>query len=72
MQSQTAMIRKYLEDGHGITPLEALKLFGCLSLSQRISELRTEGLAFEEKWEKHGTKRIKRLFLAKTGQLSLV
>ncbi len=61
--SQIAELEKYLEAGHGITPLGALEMFGCLSLSQRISELRQEGKQFEEKWLKIGGKRIKQLFL---------
>jgi len=63
--SQIADLERYLEAGHGITPLGALEMFGCLSLSQRISELRQEGKQFEEKWLKIGSKRIKQLFLVR-------
>lgn len=63
--SQISELERHLEAGHGITPLEALEMFGCLSLSQRISELRAEGKRFEERWENHGSKRIKRLFLVR-------
>ena len=42
--SQTEMIRRWLEDGHKITPLLALGLFDCLSLAQRIQDLRKEGM----------------------------
>lgn len=52
-----------LEDFHAglsVTPLEALSRYGCLSLSQRISELRDEGYLFAEEWVRTTTgKRIK-------------
>ena len=37
--SQTARILAYLQDGHTITPLEALQKFSCLRLGARISEI---------------------------------
>lgn len=42
--SQCAKIRAWLESGHTITSLEALKLFGCLRLSSRIWDLRNDGV----------------------------
>lgn len=42
---------RLLEDlraGMSVTPLTALERYGCLSLSQRISELRAEGFVFVE------------------------
>lgn len=42
--SQCAKIRAWLESGHAITSLEALKLFGCLRLSSRIWDLRNDGV----------------------------
>ena len=36
-------ILRYLQQGGSLTPLEALNLFGCLSLSQRIGEFERDG-----------------------------
>ena len=38
--SQLEMIKKHLQDGKSITPLEALRLYGCFRLSGRIYDLR--------------------------------
>lgn len=35
-------ILRHLAKGHRLTPLQALSKFGCLSLSQRIGELKRE------------------------------
>lgn len=42
--TQNEAIKLHLEAGHGLTPLDALKLFGCLRLSARIFELKAHGL----------------------------
>jgi hypothetical protein len=42
--SQTVKIKKHLESGKSITPLEALYMFGCWALSSRISDLRKQGV----------------------------
>jgi hypothetical protein len=48
-----------------ITPLDALREAGCLSLSQRCSEFRRAGLRIEDKWvELRGGKRVKAYRLA--------
>lgn len=41
--SQRDQILALLKRGRRITPLKALQLFGCLSLSQRCGELRRAG-----------------------------
>lgn len=41
--SHKALILQHLQSGKSITPLEALQLFNCLSLHQRVAELRQEG-----------------------------
>ena len=41
--SQCKDILEYLKEGHGITQLEALRMFGCGRLSGRIWDLRHEG-----------------------------
>lgn len=43
-----------------VTPLEALEIAHCLSLSQRVGELRRSGVNVIDKWvELHNGKRIK-------------
>jgi hypothetical protein len=44
IESQNKRIRKYLESGKSLTPLDGLYLFSCWSLSSRISDLRKQGL----------------------------
>ena len=44
-ESQNALIKGWLLNGHSITQLDALKMFGCFRLSARIANLREEGLA---------------------------
>ena len=41
--SQKQQILRHLKGGKTLTPLQALKKFGCLTLSQRVTELRMEG-----------------------------
>lgn len=42
--SQKARVRAWLLEGHTLTPLEALRMFGSLRLSAIIFDLREEGL----------------------------
>ena len=44
MNSQNEQIRKHLERGESITPLEALKKYNCFRLGARIHNLREKGL----------------------------
>lgn len=44
-ETQCAQILAYMREGHAITSLEALSLFGCLRLSARIHDLRDRGHA---------------------------
>lgn len=41
-ESQNKRIFAYLMEGHRITSLEALKLFGCMRLASRISDIRRD------------------------------
>ena len=43
MESQNKNILKYLQGGNSLTPLEALKLFGCFRLGGRIYDLKKAG-----------------------------
>lgn len=40
---QKEMILEYLQMGHSLTPLEALRHFGCFRLSARIADIRKAG-----------------------------
>ena len=42
--TQKEMIRQHLEAGKSITPLQALTMFNCMSLAQRVKELKTGGM----------------------------
>ena len=42
-ESQNALIKGWLLNGHSITQLDALKMFGCFRLSARIANLREKG-----------------------------
>lgn len=43
MMTQNEMILKYIHDYGSITPLEALKEFGCMRLASRINDLKNQG-----------------------------
>jgi len=59
--SQNNDIRDYLLiAGNSLTPLEALQRFECISLGQRIYDLKKLGWKFSEEWERHGKKKVKR------------
>lgn len=45
--SQTQAIKKHLQSGKSLTPLEALYKFNCWALSSRMSDLKREGLKFK-------------------------
>ena len=47
--SQARQILAYLQQGKEITPLEALRIFGCLRLAARIYDLRKEGVHIVER-----------------------
>lgn len=42
-RSQTDLILQHLQAGHTLTPMDALNLFKCWSLSQRVTDLRQQG-----------------------------
>jgi len=47
MKSQNQQIKHYLESGRSLTPLDALHLFNCFSLAQRIANLKDAGMEIE-------------------------
>jgi len=48
--SQKEQIRKALEAGETLTPLDALKRFGTMKLTTRISELIDENFPIKKEW----------------------
>lgn len=65
MESQTVLIRKHLESGKTITPLEALSMYGCLRLGARIYDLRQDGLPIKTEIKRNGRKRFAEYSLLK-------
>lgn len=65
--TQNEMIRKHLEEGRSLTPIDALNLYGCFRLATRIFELKKSGMDIEtEMVENKSTgKRYARYFLRK-------
>lgn len=47
--TQKKSIAAALKRGDRLTPLQALKKYGCFRLAARISELRTEGMFIESR-----------------------
>ena len=50
--SQANAILKHLQDGNGITPMDALNLCGCFRLSARIADLKKMGYLFSVEMKK--------------------
>lgn len=44
MNSQNEQIEQHLKSGKSITPIQALRLYGCFRLSGRIFDLKRKGL----------------------------
>lgn len=65
--SQKQAVSGWLHAGKTLTGLEALRLFGCIKLSNRISELRADGLEIKDRWitvNANGTeKRVKQYYI---------
>ena len=62
-QSQTSAIKEHLLKGNSITPIDALKLFGCFRLSARIKNLRDAGMSIETEMITVDRKRFARYFI---------
>ena len=61
--TQTEAIRKHLQAGKTITPLQALKRYDCLRLAARIADLRRAGLAIGSRMARRGDKRFAEYWL---------
>lgn len=55
--TQAGKILDYLRQGHRITPLQALNMFGCMRLAPRIGELKKAGHNVKAEMIKNGKKR---------------
>ena len=64
-ETQAGQILRYLKNGGTLTPLEALQLFGCFSLSQRCGELKRAGWPIYSSMVKVGEgKRVAKYWMA--------
>lgn len=65
IQSQAKRILEYLKAGNGITPMDALDLFGCFRLGARIADLKKMGYDIvTERVKVEGGKYVARYHLA--------
>lgn len=66
MRAQNDRILDYLATGHRLTPLQALRRFGCLRLGARIYDLRGQGHSIESRLVRRGGARVAEYRLIKT------
>ena len=52
METQTKLIKQYLETGKPLTPIEALNYFGCFRLAARIKDLKDSGMLIDKVMKK--------------------
>jgi hypothetical protein len=64
--TQNDVIRAALLAGRSLTPLDALRDFGCFRLAARVADLRREGLPIECVSETANGKRFARYYLRRT------
>lgn len=62
-KSQCDKILRYMQNGHTITPLDALKKYGCFRLGARIYDLRDRGINVWSVWVERNGKRYKAYYL---------
>jgi hypothetical protein len=63
-KSQRERIAKHLLSGRAITPIDALRKWGCFRLSGRIYELRQEGMPIGKQMVQRGEKRFASYYYA--------
>lgn len=61
--SQETQILEYLEAGNGLTPLEALDMFGCFRLGARIFGLKGRGHLIQTQIVERNGKRVAMYFI---------
>ena len=64
-QSQTERILAHMKKGNGITPLQALRLYGSLRLGARIFDLKRAGYRIEKTMVRSGKKHWARYVMAR-------
>ncbi len=64
MISQKEKIKQYLLTGKELTPLEALKMFGCFRLGARVWDLKKEGYKIENIGADEGNYAVYRMKIA--------
>jgi len=57
-ESQNTAILRHLKSGKGISPMLALKLFGCFRLGARIYDLKKRGFDIKSEMVSHAGKRF--------------
>ena len=63
-ETQEKMILKHLQEGHSITPLQALNMFNCLRLSGRIYDIKNKGYVIKDQFiTLPNGKRVKEYFI---------
>lgn len=67
-QSQSQKILAWLQSGKTITQLDALRMFSCMRLASRISDLRNAGYNIISQPEKHDGGQHARYSLAGEGK----
>ena len=60
--SQTIQIYNHLKS-KPITPLEALRKYGCMRLASRVNELRKDGIDVKTEMVRNGTKKYAKYYL---------
>ena len=70
METQRDLILQHLRHGDSITPIQALELYGCFALSQRIGELKRLGNDIETILVRNGRKQYATYRMR--GQLELI
>ena len=61
--SQRKSILNYMQKGYKITPLEALKKFGCLRLGARIYDLKQQGFEIKARMIEKNKKRYAQYYM---------
>ncbi len=65
MKSQTELIKEHLQSGRSITPLQALRMYGCLRLGARIYDLKRDGLPISSHLVRRNGKQFSEYLLIK-------
>lgn len=68
INAQNNQILKYLQTGKSLTPMGALKKFGCFRLGARIYDLKRDGHSIMSQMVEVGDKRVARYTLIQSAQ----